>query len=101
MLEFCSTVRRLFFSSRSTLEPALLPHIRALSTLLAEKVAQSRENFYKRVMSKVLPALRQYVGSEWVLNLEDEAGPMLVKTADLRRQKYKVIRPLPEPPAQN
>jgi hypothetical protein len=94
--------KAVFFSSRSTLEPALLPHIRALSTLLAQKVAQSRENFYRRVMRTVLPALQQDgAGNEWLLNLEDETGPMLVKSTDPIRQKYSVVRPLPEPPAQN
>jgi len=94
--------KAVFFSSRSSLEPALLPHIRALSTLLAEKVASSRENFYKRMMSKVLLAVEQDdLGSEWLLNLEDETGPMLVKSTDPIRQKYRVVRPLPEPQAEN
>jgi hypothetical protein len=53
-------------------------------------------------MSKVLPALQQDdVGSELLLNLEDETGPMLVKSTDPIQQKYRLVRPLPEPPAQN
>ena len=91
--------RAVFFSSRSTVEPPLIPQIQALSNQLADQVRRSRDNFYKRVLNAILPTLQpDDVGKELVLNLEDEKGPMILRSTDPIRLKYPVIRPFEEPP---
>ena len=43
------------FSSRPTFQPVLLPNIKALSESLAQKVAESRDNFLNRIRNAIGP----------------------------------------------
>jgi len=54
------------FSRRPIFEPVLLPHIKALSDLLAQKVKESHDNFLNRILKVILPTLtRADVGTEF------------------------------------
>jgi len=77
------------FSSRLLFEPVLLPQIKALSELLAQKVNQSRDNAFKVIAAKFTAA---DIGKEFELNVEDEKGPMVVVTKDPIANKYPMVR---------
>jgi hypothetical protein len=84
------------FSSRPILEPVLLPHIKTLSDLLAQKVKERHDTFLDRVLVAILPRFGMAdIGKEFQLNVQDEKGPMVVVTKDPIRHKYPVVRHLP------
>ena len=59
------------FSSRPIFEPVLLPHIKALADLLAQKVKESHDNFLNRVLRVIVPQFTEAdVGREFELNVE-------------------------------
>ena len=71
------------FSSRPIFEPVLLPHIKALADLLAQKVKESHDNFLNRVLRVIVPQFTEAdVGREFELNVEDEKGPMVVRSSE-------------------
>jgi hypothetical protein len=84
------------FSSRSIFEPVLLPQIKELTELLAQKTKDSHENYLDRVFKAIAPNFTAAdVGKEFELNLQDEKGPMVVVTKDPIQHKYPVVRHLP------
>jgi hypothetical protein len=85
------------FSSRPIFEPVLLPHIKALADLLAQKVKESHDNFLNRVLRVIVPQFTEAdVGREFELNVEDEKGPMVVRSSEPIAGKYPVVRPMPK-----
>jgi len=85
------------FSSRPVLEPELLPHIKALSDLLTQKVDEVHDKFYDRVLEAIAPRFGiADIGKEFELNVEDEKGPMVVPSKDPIQHKYPVVRRLAE-----
>jgi hypothetical protein len=83
------------FSSRPILEPVLLPHIKTLSDLLAQKVKELHDTFYDRVLKAIEPRFGiADIGKEFELNVQDEKGPMVVSAKDPIQHKYPVVRPL-------
>jgi len=85
------------FSSRPILEPVLLPHIKTLSDLLAQKVKELHDTFYDRVLKAIVPRFGiADIGKEFELNVQDEKGPMVVASKDPIRHKYPFVRHLPE-----
>jgi hypothetical protein len=83
------------FSSRPIVEPVLLPHVKTLSELLAQKVKQSHDNFLDRVLKVIMPRFGMPdIGKEFELNVEDEKGPMVVVTKDPIVDKYPWVRRL-------
>ena len=87
------------FSSRSIFEPVLLPQIKELTELLAQKTKEKHENYLDRVFKVVAPNWTAAdIGKEFELNLQDEEGPMVVETKDPIQHKYPVVRHLPGSP---
>ena len=85
------------FSSRPILEPVLLPQIKALSDLLAQKVKELHDVFYDRVLKAIEPRFGiADIGKEFELNVQDEKGPMVVPSKDPIQHKYLFVRHLPE-----
>ncbi len=83
------------FSSRPILEPVLLPQIKTLSDILAQKVKEVHDTFYDRVLGAILPMFgKADVGKEFVLNVQDEKGPMVVLSEDPIQHRYPVVRHL-------
>ena len=81
------------FSSRPTFNLELLPHIKALSDSLVQKVIERRNPLLDRVKQLIVAQLKPAdVGKEFALNVEDEKGPMVVVTDDTVAHKYPVIR---------
>jgi hypothetical protein len=84
------------FSSRSIFEPVLLPQIKELTELLAQKTNESHEIYLDRVIKSIAPKFTAaHVGQEFELNLQDEKGPIVVVTKDPIEHKYPVVRQLP------
>jgi hypothetical protein len=84
------------FSSRPILEPELLPHIKTLSDLLAQKVKEMHDTFYDRVLKAIVPRFGiADIGKEFELNVQDEKGPMVVASKDPMQHKYPFVRHLP------
>ncbi len=85
------------FSSRPILEPVLLPQIKTLSDLLAQKVKELHDTFYYRVLEAIVPRFGiADIGKEFELNVQDEKGPMVVPSKDPIRHKFPFVRHLPE-----
>jgi hypothetical protein len=85
------------FSSRSIFEPVLLPQIKNLTRLLAQKTKQSHENYLDRVFKVIASKFTAAdIGKEFELNLQDEKGPMVVVTKNPIQHKYSVVRHLPD-----
>jgi hypothetical protein len=84
------------FSSRPIFEPVLLPQIKELTELLAQKAKESHENYLDRVFKVIAPKFTAAdIGKEFELNLQDEKGPMVVVAKDPIQRKYPVVRDLP------
>jgi hypothetical protein len=84
------------FSSRSLFEPVLLPQIKDLSEILAQKVRERHDNFLGRVLEAIVPKFTAAdVGKEFELNVQDEKGPMIVARGPIAH-KYPVVRHLPD-----
>jgi hypothetical protein len=84
------------FSSRPILEPELLPHIKTLSDLLAQKVKEMHDTFYDQVLKAIVPRFGiADIGNEFELNVQDEKGPMVVASKDPMQHKYPFVRRLP------
>jgi hypothetical protein len=63
------------FSSRSIFEPVLLPEIKELTELLAQKTKESHGNYLDRVFKAISPNFTATdIGKEFELNLQDEKG---------------------------
>ncbi len=84
------------FSSRSIFEPVLLPQVKELTEILAQKTKESHENYLDRVFKVIAPNFTATdIGKEFELNLQDEKGPMVVLAKEPIERKYPFVRHLP------
>jgi hypothetical protein len=85
------------FSSRPVFYPMLLPDIKALCDILAQKVKERHDNFLDRILKVIVPQFTEAdIGKEFELNIEDAKGDMVVMAKEPIEHKYPIVRQLPD-----